>query len=436
MASKFWMPALVATFLIITANLAPAGEDALKKELATLNRVTGDDPMRGAMKALVDNPKHAKALIAYALPAAKKKELSYSAALVLGLTAADQKDMKSFEAFLRVCMERAAKLQSYEKLKEAYGLVIELYFEEKMYADCSRVCRELLELNTDDGKERVVVPTVADRSGNVDFGEPRDGFDTAERLRPEVREIYIKSVAKQGKYDQAIKMVDDLLKKNDDWIERQLKGWVFQEAGKLDDAAKVYEDVIREVDKDTRFSQKQKDTFIERFRYDLSTVYIDLKKIDRATEHLEYLLKKRPENPGFYNDLGYVWADNGMKLDEAEKLIRKAIDLDRERRKKSPKFDPKTDQDSGAYLDSLGWVLFKQKKAKEAKDWLLKAIEDKKAQHLEIYDHLGDVHMALGERDLAIQAWEKGLKFSTDHRRDQERKSVVEKKLAKAKSTK
>jgi len=41
-------------------------------------------------------------------------------------------------------------------------------------------------------------------------------------------------------------------------------------------------------------------------------------------------------------------------------------------------------------------VLHKQKKSEEAKDWLLKAIEDKSAQHIEIFDHLGDVHMAWG----------------------------------------
>ncbi len=58
---------------------------------------------------------------------------------------------------------------------------------------------------------------------------------------------------------------------------------------------------------------------------------------------------------------------------------------------------------------------------------------EKEAQHLEIFDHLGDVHLALGERDLAIKAWQKGLEVVTDNRRDQERKTVVERKLEKAK---
>src|SRR5207302_61750 len=104
----------------------------------------------------------------------------------------------------------------------------------------------------------------------------------------------------------------------------------------------------------------------------------------------------------------YIWADNDHKLEEAEKLIRKALELDRERRKKSKTFDPKTDHDNGAYLDSLGWVLFKLKKNEEARDWLKKAVEDKNSQHIEIYDHLGDVYLILGDRDGAMRAFQKG----------------------------
>src|SRR5439155_4166328 len=119
--------------------------------------------------------------------------------------------------------------------------------------------------------------------------------------------------------------------------------------------------------------------------------------------------------------------------EEAEKLIRKAIELDRERRKKSKSFNPKTDHDSGAYLDSLGWVLFKQKKNEEAKDWLLKAIEDKRAQHIEIFDHLGDVHMALGERDAPARLRSHAARGDNEEIRREARRTAVEKKLANAK---
>lgn len=427
---------LVALFGAVALKHVHAGQEDLKKELADLNRITGNEPMRGALKSLIDDKKRAKAMLDYARPAAQKKELSYNAGIVLALVAADSKDMKTAELYFRVCMDKAAKLQSVEKLRQSYGTLIDLYFEYKQYSDCARICKELLELNTDDEKIREVRRTFVDRAGRVQIGEPEEGFKTALRLRPDVYETYIKAVAKQGKFEQALKLVDNLLKGKDDWIDLSLKGWVMREAGKLEAAAGIYEDVVKRIGADDRLPDKQKDEFIEQYRYDLSGVYIDLKKVERATEHLEYLIKKRPEYPGFYNDLGYIWADHDMKLEEAEKLIRKALDLDRELRKKSPKFDPKTDQDKGAYLDSLGWVLFKMKKNEEAKTQLIKALEDKAAQHIEIYDHLGDVHMVLGERELAIKAWQKGLEVVTESRRDQERKVEVERKLAKAKDSK
>ena len=198
---------------------------------------------------------------------------------------------------------------------------------------------------------------------------------------------------------------------------------------KVAEAAKAYEEALVLVDKDKDLEPEDRETRAERYHYMLSNIYVDIRKVDKASEHLQVLLAKHPDNPGFNNDLGYIWADHDIKLEEAEKLIRKALELDRKKRKDDPKLKPEQDIDNGAYLDSLGWVLFKQKKFKEAKVAMLKAVEDKKSQHIEIYDHLGDVLMALGERAAAIAAWKKGIEVVGDDRRDKERRAIVEKKL-------
>lgn len=425
------LTAVIAS-LIGAAVMAHAGDDSIQKELDRLNQLTGSDTRQAVVQKLLKNQERAKKLIQAGLPSATKKEMAYEAALILAMAAADLKEMKASETYFRVCMDKAAKLQSFEKLTESYIPLIRIYYDYKQYADSARICKELLELNTEDGKERIVIRTMTDRFGEAGFREEQDGFQTAARLRPYVRENYIKALAKQGKHDQAIKMVDGLVKqKNGDWRDQYLQGWVYNEAGRFDESAKIYERVIGQVDQDNRLEQDEKEQYISQFRYEAANIYVDLKNIDRATEHFEYLLKKNPNNPVYYNDLGYIWADHDMKLEEAEKLIRKAIDLHRDIRKKAKDFDPKTDHDSGAFLDSLGWVLYKQKKNAEAKEWLLKAIEDKSSWHIEIYDHLGDVHVALGERDLALKAWRKGLEHVNPGRRDQERKVSVEKKIEK-----
>jgi uncharacterized protein HemY len=152
--------------------------------------------------------------------------------------------------------------------------------------------------------------------------------------------------------------------------------------------------------------------------------------VDKAAEQLKALLAREPDNATYNNDLGYIWADHDMKLEESERLIRKAIEEDRKaRRKANPGLKPELDKDNPAYLDSLGWVLFKQKKYKEAKKYLEEAVQAEQGKHLEIYDHLGDVHKALGEKAAAVKAWKEGLKVAGTSARDKQRKAEVEKKL-------
>jgi uncharacterized protein HemY len=77
-------------------------------------------------------------------------------------------------------------------------------------------------------------------------------------------------------------------------------------------------------------------------------------------------------------------------------------------------------------------VLFKKKEYKEAKKWLLDATKLEGGKHIEIYDHLADVHMALGEKGDAIKVWKDALKLPDTTRRDGERRKIIEKKLAEA----
>ena len=68
-------------------------------------------------------------------------------------------------------------------------------------------------------------------------------------------------------------------------------------------------------------------------------------------------------------------------------------------------------------------------KAKEAKPHLLDAVKDPEGQHIEIFDHLADIHWKLGEKAEAIAAWKKGLEHATDSKRDLKRVQEVKKKL-------
>jgi tetratricopeptide (TPR) repeat protein len=427
--------AFVVAILILALSGGPAPaagkkDEALRKQALELNRLTGNNPIDGAFNALLKDKKGAKRLLQEARGMVKEtpQPFNYYSSLMLAQVAEEFKDREAAEAFYRACIDHAAKVQSGRKLTQAYVGLIGLFYDSKKYEKSIAVCKEFLELKGDDSKDYVLAAT--DALGEDSFFEPKS-FDPVRNSKPTIHRLMIQAVARQGKFEEAIKMTDTLIKAQpDDWLNLALKGMVYREAGRYTNAAKVYEEVIDQIKNDNDTEEKEKKPFLERYRYYLSNLYMELKKIDKAAEQLKELMTLNPEDPTYCNDLGYIWADHDINLAEAEKLIRKALAIDRQKRKKAnTDLKPEEDRDNGAYLDSLGWVLFKQKKYEEAKKVLLKAVEDKTNQHIEIYDHLGDVYMALKEKDKAVAAWKKGLGHTTSAKRDKERKALVEKKI-------
>jgi tetratricopeptide (TPR) repeat protein len=164
---------------------------------------------------------------------------------------------------------------------------------------------------------------------------------------------------------------------------------------------------------------------VRKIRYALSNVYSNARDLPHAEEQLLLLLKDEPNDATANNDLGYIWADQGKNLDEAERMIRKAIALDREQKQGNPERGKKgdvgveDDKDNAAYLDSLGWVLFRRGRLEEAHDWMEKAAAlPEGAEDPVVWDHLGDVRFRRNELDRARAAWEKAVHlYQTEQRR-------------------
>jgi tetratricopeptide (TPR) repeat protein len=404
LAAMAW---LLAGLGAVTALGADDDKAALRKQALELNEVTGTDPMAGKIRTLADKPEDAKKLLAVALGMTKEKDktqpFNFNAAYILARTAHLIKELETSQAFYRICMEQALKLQSGMKMSQAYDGLISLLSQQKKYAEAEKLCKEFLEVESDD--------------------------NVVARMKLVVFERMLQALAKQDKYDEAKKLLEPRIKAQpDNWFFQEFKGGLEYERGNAEEAAKAYEAALEIINKNKSLDQKDKEMLVARPRYLLSGVYVDLNKVDKAAEHLEALLKMEPDNPTYNNDLGYIWADHDMKLDEAEKLIRKALEEDKKQRKEVG-LTGDDDKDNGAYLDSMGWVLYKQKKHKEAKKYLLEAVKDKDSQHTEIYDHLADVHMALGEKSEAIAAWKKALEIAGPSKREQHKKTEVEKKL-------
>ncbi len=151
----------------------------------------------------------------------------------------------------------------------------------------------------------------------------------------------------------------------------------------------------------------------------LSGIYSTLKDYPRAEEQLQLVLKDDPNDATACNDLGYLWADQGKNLEEAERLIRKALDLDREQKKAVGDASGAAEPDNAAFLDSLGWVLFRKGDAAGARANLEKAATlPDGAEDPVVWDHLGDVYSWGGDAARAGAAYRRALDlYEKDGRR-------------------
>jgi tetratricopeptide (TPR) repeat protein len=415
----------IVVALALAGAVQAADDMALRKKVLALNSVTGNGPMSGQIRALLNDTKGTKQLLPVAAEMIREKDqpLGVNALLMLARAAQGVRDYDRAEALYRVFLTEARKLRSSQKVANGYVGLIQALFGAKKYAESEKACAEFLDLNDFDDADEF--------ERDIEKKRTHHAIEDAKTV---VFRQMVLSMVRQEKSEKALEMLDRVIKAQpENWLNLELKGRVLREVGKSDEAAKVYERTLANILKDDRFTKPEREEFAEDIRYALSGVYVDLKQIDKAAEQLEKLLEKDPDNPTFNNDLGFIWADHGMNLEKSEKLIRKALELDKKQwLKDNPDSKPEEYKDNTSYLDSLAWVLYKQKKYAEAKVEMLKAIKSPDGEdeaNFEIYDHLGDIHLALGEKADAVKSWKKGLESATTSKRDKERKVEVEKKI-------
>lgn len=146
-------------------------------------------------------------------------------------------------------------------------------------------------------------------------------------------------------------------------------------------------------------------------RYLLSGVYSAWKKSEASEAQLQEILKLDPTNATANNDLGYLWADQNKNLKDAEEMIRKAIELDRQHRKAGT-----DDHDNAAYVDSLGWVLFRRGDLPGACREMERAVALPDGDEPTLWDHLGDIYARMGRLVQAQSAYERAIHLFEEER--------------------
>jgi len=243
-----------------------------------------------------------------------------------------------------------------ENARSGYQEIIDTYREAKQWPQATAVAKEAVQKLPNDRELRMVLDAQLADTGEVD----RALADVRSLLKggPEDREVYLRlgiiytRAKRWTDAEEALAKAEQMSTKPEDkayvWF---LRGDTLQRQKKFDEAE------------------------------------ADFRKVLAATPPSD------PQSAATLNYLGYMNADRGVKLEESLNYVKQALS-----------FEP----NNGAYLDSLGWVYFKQGKYDLAEESLTKA-----ALHMSsdptVQEHLGDLYQKTGRLKLAAAHWERSV---------------------------
>ncbi len=155
----------------------------------------------------------------------------------------------------------------------------------------------------------------------------------------------------------------------------------------FENSIKLYTEIIQEIEKDHPLYPKVTDG--------RGVAYERIGEWDKAEQDLLSSLEADPDQAYVINYLAYSWIEQGVKITESLKMLKKANNLK---------------SDDPYIVDSLGWALFKLKKYKDAKNYLQSAVKLLPADPI-INDHYGDALWKNGEKIQARYYWNYVLKL-------------------------
>ena len=132
----------------------------------------------------------------------------------------------------------------------------------------------------------------------------------------------------------------------------------------------------------------------------LADIYHANKQDDLSDNAFEQALKLDNDNSSTLNNYSYYLSERGKKLDEAEKMSKRAIGIK---------------PTEATYLDTYGWIEYKKGNYEKARIYIQKAI-DLAGPNTDatLYDHLGNVYYKLNDKEKAVQFWKLSKDKGTD----------------------
>ena len=258
----------------------------------------------------------------------------------------------------------------------------------------------------DDDKSRYYLATAYEEKGDIE-----KGLEHFRQIKPDSKyfvnaQMHIGHLLeRQEKYDEAISVLEKAIELEKGRPELYLMlAWVYETREEYEKAIGVVTDGLKQDEKNLDLT----------FRLG---VLLD-KRGDKVSclKQMKKVLEIDPDHADALNYIGYTYAEQGIRLDEAMELIQKALKLK---------------PDSGYIIDSLGWVYFQKGLYDEAVHYLEKAAK-LTADDPTINEHLGDAYFKKKDFERSLQHYKKSLSLKhPDEEKVKQKIIEVEKLLRK-----
>lgn len=261
-----------------------------------------------------------------------------------------------------------------------------LYRTNEQYPQAIAVFREIADLDSS-AAPRAEAQIIDTYRVAKDLNKAEAESDAAVKKFPNdrtVRSARAALLADLGRTDQAVAETKKLLNGKDDRD-------TYISLAQIYEKAKNYSEMGKALDAAERLSTSKDEK--ENIYFMRGAMYERMKDFAGAETEFKKVLEINPDNASALNYFGYMLADRNIRLQEAQSLIGKALERE---------------PNNGAYLDSMGWVLYRLNRLPEAEEKLRQAL-DSMTKDPTVHDHLGDVYFHEGKIREAIAQWQNSL---------------------------
>jgi tetratricopeptide (TPR) repeat protein len=264
--------------------------------------------------------------------------------------------------------------------RQSLGLI---YLQQGMLDESIEELELILSGWPEDDKTRFYLATAYEEKGETDKALEQFRMINQESSYYTTAQIHIAYILNiQEKSDEAIEIVEQAIEDDPERVELYLLLSSFHESRKdYDNAMRALEAGLLKTGADGEL------------HFRMGVILDKTGRKDESIAQMRKVVELEPNHADALNYIGYTFAEQGIRLDEAETLIKKALSIK---------------PDSGYIVDSLGWVYYQKGLYAKALKTLQRAVT-LTPNDPAIMDHLGDAFFKTEAYEKALQAYEKAL---------------------------